>query len=236
MKSFLSLLFCSVLVLSNVHSVGATNIKSSTISTTRIPPKTREEEKRERKYKKYKKINSDTIGWIYVPNTVIDYPVVYSEDNIYYLSHAANKKPDKAGAIFMDFSNVDKNNQRNIILYGQNMNNGSMFNALNSYKDKKFFEENKLITLYFDKEKRQYEVYASFVANSDLPLVQVEFESDETFLNYMKNLQQLSEFETNPKTILNSQDEILTLMTSTYEYDNMRYVVQARRVDKTNDK
>lgn len=235
-KRILSFLLCSILILSNTSvsfAIGTTDTqKNTTIDTANVS----NEKEREKKYKKYKKINSDTIGWIYVQNTVIDYPVVYSNDNNYYLTHDVNKKSTKAGAIFMDYRNINKNNQRNIVLYGHNMNNGSMFNALNSYKVEQFFTENNLITFYFGKEKRQYEVYASFVADVELPLVQVEFKSDQIFLNYIQNMQSMSYFETKPKTILDIEDEILTLMTCTYEYDDMRYIVQARRVDKINNK
>lgn len=237
-KRILTYLLYSTLILciTSLSFIANASEQTSTTSSKNIPQKAtrakaNSEKQRENSYKKSQKNNSDVVGWIYLPNTQIDYPVLCSRDNTYYLTRNENKKATKAGSIFMDYRNTQAENQRNIILYGHNMSNGTMFHSLNNYKVKKFFDKNRLITFYFGDEKRQYEIYAAYAVNVELNIIQVEFTSDESFLSYARNLQGISAFETDPRTILCNEDEILTLMTCTYEYDDMRYIVQARRIN-----
>lgn len=182
-------------------------------------------------YQRYKAINPDVIGWISVPNTRIEYPVLMAEDNDYYLTHNVERERSKSGSIFMDYRNADPSNQRHLVIYGHNMNNGTMFNTLNSYKKKDFFENNRKIYFYWgDGQPIEYEVYAAYNVGIDIDFIKVVFTSDEDFLGTMTLLQQMTRFEPTPPVTLEANDQIITLSTCTYEYDNQRFVVQARRV------
>ena len=139
----------------------------------------------EKDYDRYKKLNPDVIGWLKVPNTRINYPVLQAADNDYYIHHNADKKKSKSGAVFMDFRNARKEEQRHIIIYGHNMRNGTMFHDLNSYKLKEFFDQNRTITLWWDGKETKWEVYAAFVVTTDIYFIHTKFGSGENFLDYM---------------------------------------------------
>jgi sortase B len=172
--------------------------------------------------------NSDVIGWVSIPNTNIDYPVVMGEDNDYYLTNNAEKKPSKAGAIFMDYRNADPYQQRHLIIYGHNMRDGSMFHDLRYYKLEDFFNNNRLIELTIGDNKMTFEVYAAFVVDLDkVGFTTTHFGSAEDFAQYMNQLAALSKFSTGI-TIM-PEDQVLTLSTCTYELEDARYIVQARK-------
>ena len=81
-------------------------------------------------FAKLKQKNSDAIAWIKVNGTDIDFPVVKGTDNSYYLTHNFDKEKNKAGWIFADYRNKFDGTDKNIIIYGHNMKNGSMFASL----------------------------------------------------------------------------------------------------------
>jgi sortase B len=172
--------------------------------------------------------NADVIGWLTIPNTNIDYPVVMAKDNTYYLTNSAEKKPSKAGAIFMDCRNADAYEQHHLIIYCHNMRDGSMFHDLRNYKLEDFFNNNRLIELTIGDTEMAFEVYAAFVVEVDkVGFTTTHFGSAEDFAQYMNQLAALSKFSTGV-TIMPS-DQVLTLSTCTYELENARYIVQARK-------
>lgn len=177
-----------------------------------------------------KNLNSDVIGWISVPNTRIEYPVLLTDSNDYYLSRNIKKERSKSGSIFMDYRNAKASQQRHIIIYGHNMNNGSMFNDLNQYKKKDFFENNRIITLYWNDKPLQYEIYAATNVNEDMDFIRVKFNNDEEFLEFANGIKNLSKYTPKPDVEIKADDQILTLITCTYEYDHQRFLVQARRI------
>ena len=186
-------------------------------------------------YEEYKAKNSDVVGWITVPNTKIDYPVVRGKDNEFYLVHNVEKESSKHGAVFMDYRNADPQQQRHIILHGHNMKNGTMFHDLNNYKQRSFFEQNRTITFIWDGVVTKWEVFAAFVWPGDNSNVyETRFYDDQDFANYMKDW---IDFVSNVKysiveksVTIQPSDQILTLSTCTYEYDNSRFLVSARRI------
>lgn len=174
-------------------------------------------------------INDDVVGWIKIGNTRIDYPVLKTTDNEFYINHDLEKNDSKSGAIFMDLRNVDPKQQRHIIFYGHNMKNGTMFHDLNYYKEKDFFNNNRLFTVWLFGEERQYEVIGEFLLSVEINFIRTSFDTDDEFTGFLSELQKINKFKTGYTP--DPADEILTLSTCTYEYeDEMRNVVQARRV------
>ncbi len=181
-------------------------------------------------YEEYKKKNKDVVGWIKVPNTPIDYPVVIGEDNDYYLDHDANKKKNKHGAIFMDVRNREKGQKRHLILFGHRMNDKSMFGSLYKYEDKDFFKENDKITFNFDGKESTWKVFAATRYDiNELNMTAVAFGSDDDFEDYMKTVKQYSKFKSDVK--VDGNDQVLTLVTCTKGYGkDDRFVVHFKRV------
>ncbi len=118
------------------------------------------------KVKNHHEVNPDVVGWIYVGDTPIDYPIVQSEDNAYYMDRDWQKNYSSAGSIFEDFRG-EISVTENTLLYGHNMGNGSMFHSVKSFKDEAWGKEH----IYFEVatlEKRYlYRIVASSVLNGE---------------------------------------------------------------------
>ncbi len=119
--------------------------------------------------------NPDTIGWISIPGTEIDYPVMYTpEDPDFYLNHGFDQEPSAGGMIYLDAGDdgggrkaqepaeAEAAKRINFILYGHHMKNGTMFAGLEQYLDPEFFKEHR--TIFFDTlaGTGEYEVFAVF--------------------------------------------------------------------------
>ena len=178
-------------------------------------------------FKKLKEINSDTVGWIRVNNTNIDYPIVKYSDNNYYLNHNFYKEVNSAGWIFADCVNSFDTLDKNTILYGHHMRNGSMFGNLPHLLEDSWNFENENSYFYFSTEGKSYKaeifsVYSMKVSELEIPN---KFNNDEEFLEYTQRLKKLSikDFNVN----INKDDKIITLCTCGGS-NKYRVVVHAR--------
>ena len=177
-------------------------------------------------------INPDYRFWLKVDNTNIDYPVVQSEDNSYYLTHDFNKNYLPSGSIFMDYRNNFEEDD-SVIVYGHHMRNKTMFRELVNFKKENFFNENNLIRVEYKDTTYVYEVFSVYVANLNHgDYLKVNFEDEEDkkeYLNYIKNRSLYK------KDIeLNSSDNIITLYTCSYEFDDARTIVHGKLISKEN--
>ncbi len=178
--------------------------------------------------KSYIEQNDDTVGMIKIEDTAIDYPVTYSGDNEFYMTHDFDKKKSKAGTIYLDYRCDTKYPTKNMILYGHHMKDGSMFADLIKFKDEKFFNKHLMIrfdTLY---EELEWEVFTAYVTDTSFYYINTDFHNDEEWLDFIRTCQDKSQYQTDIE--LKADDVILTLSTCTYEYDDARYVVQARLI------
>lgn len=182
-------------------------------------------------YQKYKSVskslselNPDFKLWIKVDKTNIDYPVVQTTNNDHYLKYDFYNKPSDSGCIFMDYRNNVKS--KNIILYGHNMRNKTMFNNLLKFKDKDFFDENNKIRVFKDNKEYIYEVFSVYTTDSKYDYLITNFNNPNEFKNYINNKKNKSLFKSNIK--VNSNDKIITLSTCSYEFDDARTVVHAK--------
>ncbi len=106
-----------------------------------------------------RKLNPDIVGWIYAPGTVINYPVVQGRDNTTYLTRSYLGEKNICGAIFLDSRCYRDLSDRNLIVYGHNMRDGSMFATLNDYlKSEAFYSEHSTVWLCTPKWQRKYRV------------------------------------------------------------------------------
>ncbi len=179
--------------------------------------------------------NSDVIGWITIDGTVIDYPVVRTGDNNFYLTHDADGNESAYGAIFMDYRNANAHMQKHIIIYGHNMKNGTMFHDLVNYKQQSFFAEHNSIYLLWDGTDTEWEIFCAYIVepNTIYPIYTL-FDSDEAFARSMNDTIKYAK-TVKPSCVddgvtIQPSDQVLSLITCTYEYDDSRFVVMARRV------
>ncbi|MBE5781316.1 MAG: class B sortase [Clostridiales bacterium] len=168
--------------------------------------------------------NSDYVGWISIPKTVVDYPVVQGEDNQYYVTHTYENSSNSAGAIFVDYRNRGDFTDRNTVLYGHNMDNGSMFAALaDYYKDKEFFLEHPVFYLYTPTMAYEVEVFSAYVGSAQGPHLVFDFKDDAAYLKFVESMKNKSKFKTDVTVTAN--DRMVTLSTCTYDYDDARAIV-----------
>ncbi|MEX1377369.1 MAG: class B sortase [Eubacteriales bacterium] len=179
------------------------------------------------KIQEFREKNEDTIGYINIEGTAIDYPVMYSGDNEYYLHYDFDKNYSYHGAVFLDFrcDVYDMPETRNIILYGHRMKDGSMFRSLVFYFEKDFFDEHKIVHFDTLAGEMEWEVFATFETHIDFDYIHTEFENDEQWLEFIEYCQSLSLYETDVE--LSENDIVLTLSTCSVSHD-YRVVVMAK--------
>lgn len=167
--------------------------------------------------------NEDTVGWIKVEGTKIDYPVVQAKDNKYYLNHNYLKKRSSAGWIFMDSNN--SLTDENIIIYGHHRKDGIMFGHIDRLMKQKYYDKySGKITLVIGEENRVYQIFSVYEAPSDDIYTNTKFLDFSGTINMFKERSVIS-FNKD----LSKAKEILTLSTC-HDNNKDRLVVQAYRV------
>ena len=179
--------------------------------------------------------NKKVIGWIKIDDTPIDYPVMQTTDNEYYLNHDLNQKEDKNGCIFMDYQCDVVKGCDNIILYGHHMKSGKMFGSLNKYSQKSYFEKHRYIDFDTIYKKGKYEVMYVFrskvYSEEDVNFKYYQFidaGSSKEFDSYMNEMAEASLYDTG--VTASYGDELLTLSTCDYQQKKGRFVVVAKRI------
>ncbi|MBE6632534.1 MAG: class B sortase [Ruminococcaceae bacterium] len=176
--------------------------------------------------------NSDIVGFMYVNGTKISYPVTQYKDNNYYLDHSFDRKTLKSGTIFMDFRNKkDLSENKNIVIYGHNMTNGSMLGGVPKfYKSESFFNDTPIILYAFD-GIYTFEVFSIYRTTADYQYFRTAFDSDEDFLSFANEMKSNSVYTKDVE--LDKDDIILTLSTCTNTHQMGRYALHAKltRID-----
>jgi sortase B len=166
-RIFLNLLIFFAIIFSIYKAFNTIEIKKDTaaISNKMIITNTSQDDKISKLERQIKEQKSNTkiIAGIYIPNTIINYLVVKGEDNEFYLSKDINGNEDNHGAIFMDYINKANNSDKNTIIYGHNMKDGTMFTDLCKYKERQFFNENRYIYLCTSKGMTKWEIFSAYV-------------------------------------------------------------------------
>ena len=173
-----------------------------------------------------KSVNSDVIGWIYVPDTEINYPIVHTSDNDYYLDHLVDRTQNPAGAIFLDTRNPSDFSDLHSIIYGHHMKNGSMFAALKGYKKQDFFDGHKTGYLITQDAAYSIDFFAGHVANVEENAWQLDFDDAADFDNWIKSLKEISAFKSDIEPQYG--DRVFTLSTCSYEFDDARFVLSGK--------
>lgn len=140
--------------------------------------------------------NHDTAGYITVTGTGINYPVVQCADNDYYLTHSFDRNLHKSGAIFYDWRcNESPEDNKNLIAYGHNMQNGSMFNQLkNIISNEKLFKDGKIIIYAFD-GIYTYDIFSVYYVDAYANYLRFTFHNDDDFVRWCNERKELSLFD-----------------------------------------
>ena len=170
-------------------------------------------------------VNPDVIGWIRIPGTRVDYPILQGQDNDYYLNHTWQGKSSSAGSIFMEYLCIPDFSEFHTIVYGHNMNDGSMFAEIRKYGEQKFWKKNPYVYVVTDDGVFRYDVFSCYKADVDSDAYSLwleEAESRQAFLDYT---QAQSNYDTGIRPEVT--DRVLTLSTCSGS-SSTRWVVHAR--------
>ena len=178
------------------------------------------------------KRNSDTVGWINVNNTNINYPVVQTNNNDDYLHKAFDGSKNQAGWIFADYRNDMENFDKNTIIYGHSRLNktmfGSLFNVLNeSWYSNKY---NQIIRFSTPTENTMWQVFSVYKIDLESYYLQVDFDNDSQYLEFLNTLKSRSKYDFNVS--LNENDKIITLSTCSDAAGTGRIVLHAKLIKK----
>ncbi len=183
-------------------------------------------------FDKLLKENKDIAGWIRIEDTNIDYPVLraHSDDQSYYLHRDYSGEYLYAGSIYMESYNSPEFTDRNTILYGHNMANGTMFADLHKFEDSSFFAKHKYLYIYTPNSIKKYEIYSAYeyddrhINNSFK-----HFDDNKMFKEYIDySLNPTSAIVSNVRknSSVTIKDKLVTLSTCTNNRPQNRFLVQ----------
>lgn len=176
-----------------------------------------------------KEENPDTIGWIRVPDTNIDYPVVQGTDNDFYLNHDFYGKESIGGAIYLDFESRGDFVGRNNILYGHNMKNGSMFKDVVRYKDEEYFKEHQYFSIYTPDREIKLKAVACYYGEAQPIVRKTRFKSQESFDAFVHEMIKPCSYA---EDVTYPARTLYTLVTCSYEINDARTFLFAVEVDE----
>lgn len=186
-------------------------------------------------YKTLYQKNKKLIGWLKIDDTIIDYPVMQTDNNEYYLTYNFNQEYDKNGSIFMDYNCSVYPRSTNLIIYGHHMKSGQMFGQLQKYAKESYGKEHNIIQFDSIYEKGTYEVmyvFRSKVFNEDDFVFKyyqfIDANSEDEFNSYMKEMAEMSLYDTG--VTASYGDSLLTLSTCDNSQSDGRFAVVAKKI------
>ena len=184
-----------------------------------------------------KEINPDFIGWLYYEPAEINYPVVRDRGDDYYEHYSFEQEKNSSGAIFLDYVCKPNFTAFNSVVYGHNMNNGTMFGSLNELlKDTTLIEEDPYFYIFTDKEILMYEIFAGYYASakSDTYKIQIDYtmEDKKAYLEYIDGVAQYRNEEALNLDTLNEETMICTLSTCHGLHSGNRTVIHGVLIER----
>ena len=177
------------------------------------------------------KKNPDTVSWIQVKGTNINYPIVQTTDNSYYLTHAFDKSSNEAGWVFMDYRNDPVSFNQNTIIYAHSRLTGSMFGSLKNILESSWYsnKENHIIRLSTPTENTMWQVFSVYTIPKESYYITPNFNSNEAYQEFLNTMKSRSEVEFSAE--VNTNDKVLTLSTCKDNFGN-RVVMHAKLIKK----
>ena len=161
-------------------------------------------------------------AYIEVKGTNISYPIMQTNNNEYYLNHLPNDEKNKMGSIYLDYRN-DNFKDDNTIIYGHNMNDGTMFSELENYKEQSYYEKHQTYTLYTQSDVLEIKIEAAYIADATKESLPINFSSIKEREKYLNKVIESNILEN--KVNLNNEDKLITLVTCADIYDTSRLVL-----------
>ena len=179
-------------------------------------------------FQELKQVNSDVVAWIMVDGTSVNYPIVKSSDNDYYLNHDIMKSPKGSGWTFMDFRNTPDLSDSNTIFYGHNLLNKTAFGSLGTvFTDKWINSSNHYIVVKTESVSHVYEVFSRYIIEPEVYYLQTNFYNESAYQQFLDTIKSRTNYDFGVSVTTN--DKIITL--STCSDDNKgRKVIHAKMI------
>lgn len=174
--------------------------------------------------------NNDTVAWIALNGTNINYPVVQASDNDYYLYHAYDRSDNQAGWVFMDYRNDPIEFSKNTVIYGHGMNNNTIFGTLRYITENWWYNnpDNHIVKLSTPSENTLWQVFSVYTIPEETYYIQTDFTDNNIYKEFLSKLQARSIYNFNAS--VNENDKIITL-SSCYNND-LRVVLHAKLIKR----
>uniref|UniRef100_UPI004056CBF6 class B sortase n=1 Tax=Acetatifactor sp. TaxID=1872090 RepID=UPI004056CBF6 len=172
--------------------------------------------------------NQDIYAWIYIPDSVINYPILqHPTDNSYYLNYNLDGSKGRPGCIYTEDYNAKDFSDPNTVLYGHNMRNGTMFADLHKYEDVDFFDENPYVYIYTPGELLIYKVFAAFEHSNEHLLYNHDFSNKAVYQVFLDEIYNQRSMNCNIRedVEVTTDDRLLTLSTCVTSKPDNRYLV-----------
>ena len=183
-------------------------------------------------FSELKELNSDTVGWIKVEGTIINYPFVQSNDNNYYLRRSYDRTYNTGGWIFLDYRNNINNLSRNTVIYGHDRKDDSMFGSLSNIYTKKWQQDknNHIIKISTPNENTMWQIFSIYHLPATNDYIKTSFKNDNDFQNFIDMISNRTMFNFDTKATVD--DKILTLSTCYGSAGKERTVVHAKLIKR----
>lgn len=177
----------------------------------------------------FKKLNSDTVAWLSVDSTNINYPIVKYKDNQYYLNHSFDKNYKNSGWVYMDYRNNNKLMDYNTIFYGHNLYNKTSFGSIsNIFTEEWLNKSNRSIIVITNNKKYVYKIFSAYIIEPETYYLKNNFSNKENYQEFLNTIVARNSININESVTIN--DKIITL--STCSDDNKgRKVVHAKLIN-----
>ena len=174
-----------------------------------------------------REVNSEVVAWVMIPDTRVNYPVLQTDGNQYYLDHTWDGEQNTVGSVFMEYQNSSDFSDYNTIIYGHNMGaTGEMFDAIEDYKTIEYLEAHPHVYIVNDDGVFRYDVFASYATHIESDAYGMVMKQDKTRQEFLDFTKEMSHIDSGIEPEL--KDQILTLSTCyTYE-QRIRWVIHAR--------
>lgn len=179
--------------------------------------------------------NADIYAWIYIPDTMIDYPVLqHPMDNSYYLNYNLDGSKGYPGCIYTENYNTKDFTDPNTVIYGHNMKNGSMFAGLHEFEDSTYFAEHPYVYIYTEEQLYVYEIFAAYKYSDAHILLSFDFTDEAVYGEYLEDIYTYEGEGNNFRedVTIGTDDRIITLSTCIANQSTKRYLVQAVLLNK----
>ena len=178
--------------------------------------------------KDFKKLNNDTVGFLSIYGTQINYPVVKTNDNSFYLNHSFKKGENGAGWVFMDYRNDPENLNKNTIIYAHSNLDKTMFGSLSSILNPEWFknEDNGILSFANSTGITHWKIFSVYTIPAESKYIQTAFSNDEEYRIWAKEMAERSRYNLGYR--FSENEKVITLSTCYDNIRNLRLVVHAK--------